>query len=178
MTPPHAVQCFPARRGVVPARRGVVLTRRGVIPARRRALEAPARPLVTRPQPPRSLSHRSQQQSHQSLRLGRALRRPVASTCHLRHRPNSDPVAYATDTNRGGRWRRRQVAGGVLACTLEEVVGVGDRSRVRRSGRLHAGFRWTGRVAPIGRVAPEDMFRNDSSERSVSKVLSKGLFRG
>jgi hypothetical protein len=72
--------------------------------------------------------------------------------CQLRHRPQTRPVGYASDTDRRGRWRRRQ--------NREPVDGVADRpeaaprgdnsktrSRCPTGGRCRA---WQGTTGPFG----------------------------
>src|SRR5580693_1098444 len=49
------------------------------------------------------------------------------------------------------------------------------RSAAGRAPRTH---QLPDRVDPLGRVLPEDVFRKDPSERSLSKDLSEEAFRG
>src|ERR1700733_3237817 len=64
-----------------------------------------------------------------TFRAPRATRGGTTSgPSQLRHRPDRRPVTYASDTNWGGRWRRRQ--------EREPVGGVGDRSRGLGGGVL------------------------------------------
>jgi LacI family transcriptional regulator len=72
------------------------------------------------------------------------------ATCRRRHRPDVQPVDYAIDPDRRGRWRRWQ--------ELTHVHGVADmgsasRSRTERSRFLLLSVGWPGRSADLADAA-------------------------